>query len=78
MLKAEDVVRDTAFVKANCTDVDGAFVWCDKKEGNPSPKDVIGRAVATFASPVDDPGEPAPPDGSFSIVCPVCDTTFTS
>jgi|DEB19_MinimDraft_2_1074335.scaffolds.fasta_scaffold00286_12 hypothetical protein len=78
LLKAEDVVRDTAFIKVNGTVEDGIFVWCDKKEGNPSPKDVIDRAVATFAGPVDDPGEPAPPNGSFSIVCPVCDTTFTS
>lgn len=76
-MKAEDVDRDTAFISVNGTAEDGIFVWCDKKEGNPSPKDVIAKAVSTFAI-VDEPDKVDHPPSFFSIVCPVCETTFTS
>lgn len=75
LLTEQDVKDDGKFVRDNCTNEDGAFVWCDKKEGNPSPQNVINTLVSIFNGP----GTPSNPNTSVkSIVCPVCSTKFTS
>lgn len=75
LLTQQDVEEDGKFLKDNCTDEDGAFVWCDKKEGNPSPQNVISTLVSIFTTSGSDNN---PPSSSKSITCPVCNTKFTS
>ena len=75
LLTEQDVEEDGKFVKDNGTAEDGAFVWSDKKEGNPSPKNVVAKLVSIFSNPRSSPNPL--PSGNF-IVCPVCSTKFTS
>lgn len=68
VLTAADVVRNVGFMKKQRND-DGIFVWCDKKDGTPSPQDVI-KAVGFNTTP------PPPPPLVMQIICPQCKTVF--
>jgi chitinase len=73
LLSEEEVFRNATFVKENCTDQDGIFVWNEKSLGKPNPLDIITACTDVFAKPVI---LQPPPIVSASILCPVCHSKF--